>query len=83
MWLALAPFAENPDEVFSIALSLYESIGDRYSQARVHYRMGDRRRDQGNIEESHRLYSLARDIWLSIGLDNLVEQILAPRLANL
>jgi hypothetical protein len=62
---------------------LYQAISDNYSQARVYYRMGDWQRDQGNLEEARRLYSLARDIWLDIGLDTLVEQILTPRLANL
>jgi tetratricopeptide (TPR) repeat protein len=32
--LALAPFSENAEEVFGIALSLYEGIGDQYSLAR-------------------------------------------------
>ena len=31
--LALAPFSENAEEVFRIALSLYEAIGDQYSLA--------------------------------------------------
>jgi hypothetical protein len=30
----LAPFSENAKEVFGIALSLYEDIGDQYSTAR-------------------------------------------------
>ena len=71
------------DEGYRTALSLYQAIGDRYSQARVYYRTGDSKRDQGDAEAARRLYSEARDIWLDIGLEALVEQILDPRLGEL
>ena len=70
------------DEGYRIALTLYQAIGDCYSQARAYYRLGDSQRDQGDAEDARRLYLLASDIWLDIGLESLVEQILAPRLAN-
>ena len=87
--LAISDLARSQDNFseadagYRTALALYQAIGDRYSQARVYYRMGDSQRQQGNREEARRLYGLARETWSGIGLEDLVEQILAPRLADL
>jgi tetratricopeptide (TPR) repeat protein len=64
------------------ALSLYGEVGDRYSLARALYRMGDWHAAQGDPDEAIPLYQRAIGLWRSIGLDDLADQILAPRLSR-
>ncbi len=59
---------------------LYGAIGDRYSMARVLYRMGDWHAEQDQRQPAAELYRQAIDLWRSIGVDELVENILLPRL---
>ena len=60
--------------------TLYTMIGDRYSLARVLYRMGDWHAEQQQAQPAAELYRQAIDLWRSIGVDELVESILLPRL---
>ncbi len=65
---AMAPFAEDPVEVFSVAISLYEDIGDRYSVARGLYYFGLWLGEQGRTEEAQAALARSRDLFLAIGL---------------
>ncbi len=71
-----APAWEN----YSRVRALYTAIGDRYSLARVLYRMGDWHAEQDQRQPAAELYRQAIDLWRSIGVDELVESILLPRL---
>ena len=64
------------------ALHLYAAIADRYSQARVHYRLGDWHAAQEQWAPAITSYEKAIQLWQSIGLDDLVAEILNPRLAE-
>jgi len=44
--------------------------------------MGDWHVEQDHLQEALPLYQQAIDLWRSIGLDDLVEQILLPKLAK-
>ena len=59
---------------------LYEVIGDGYSLARVLYRMGDWNAEQGRKEEAANLYRRAITFWQAIGMEDLANDIIAPRL---
>jgi hypothetical protein len=75
--LAIAPFAEKPAEAFSIAISLYESIGDRYSVARGLYYFGLWLRNQGQVDEAKAAFAQSRDLFLAINVPQaaaIVEQ---------
>jgi tetratricopeptide (TPR) repeat protein len=58
----------------------YAAIGDRYSLGRVLYRMGDWHTGQNQPGEAIPLYLAAIEHWESIGLPDLADQILRPRL---
>lgn len=58
----------------------YTTIGDVYSQARALYRMGDVLVDQQRNSEAIPLYEEAMTRWRSIGMTDLVNSILLPRL---
>ena len=55
-------------------------IQDRYSVARVLYRQGDWHAEQGHAADARGLYVQAIELWSSIGLANLADQIIVPRL---
>ncbi len=65
---------------FQNAFQSYQVIGDGYSQARALYRLGDCAADEKNWNDALQAYRQAEAIWLSIGLDDLVKQILKPRI---
>jgi tetratricopeptide (TPR) repeat protein len=65
---------------FQFALERYQEIGDGYSQARALYRLGDCEKSDGNKEQALKLYKAADAIWRSIGLPDLADQILKPRI---
>jgi tetratricopeptide (TPR) repeat protein len=67
-------------EKYTQVRALYAAIGDRYSLARVLYRMGDWHVEQGQRQPAAEMYRQAIDLWRSIGVDDLVESILMPRL---
>ena len=66
--LALAPFGENAEELFGIALSLYEEIGDRYSVARGLFYFGQWLGQQGQAEEAQAAFAQSRDLFLALGM---------------
>jgi tetratricopeptide (TPR) repeat protein len=68
-------------EDYGLALNLYRAIGDGYSVARALYRLGDCARDEGNWDEALAAYQEAVKLWQAIGADNLIQDILKPRLA--
>ncbi|MBI5034325.1 MAG: tetratricopeptide repeat protein [Chloroflexi bacterium] len=65
---------------FDLAIKAYCDIGDGYSQARVLYRLGDCFADEEKWQDAIQSYRQAEHIWKSIGLDELVAQILSPRI---
>jgi len=66
--LALAPFSENAEEVFGIALSLYEEIGDRYSLARGLYYLAQFLVAQGQTDRAIAALEQCRDLCLAVNL---------------
>ena len=66
--------------LYDQAMHLYRAIDDRYSLARVAYRLGDWHAAQEQRSEAAGYYRQSIEIWTSIGLHDLVEQILVPRL---
>jgi predicted ATPase len=66
---------------FQNAFEIYRNIGDAYSQARALYRLGDCAADGKNWDDALNAYRQAESIWMSIDLADLVQQILAPRIA--
>jgi tetratricopeptide (TPR) repeat protein len=69
--LALAPFSENAEEVFGIALSLYEAIGDQYSSARGLYYYAQFLIAQGQTDKAIAALEQCRDKFLAIHLTDL------------
>jgi tetratricopeptide (TPR) repeat protein len=84
--LTMGDLAKNQEEwdkswqLYEQTLALYHLISDNYSQARVLYRMGDWQAAQGQKAEAAKFYRAAISLWSAIGLNNLIEQILQPRL---
>ncbi|MSP14522.1 MAG: tetratricopeptide repeat protein [Chloroflexi bacterium] len=62
---------------------IFSEIGDRYSLARVLYRMGDWQAEQGHSQEAAPLYQEAISLWQAIGLEELVDTVLRPRLQKM
>ncbi|MDX9993244.1 MAG: hypothetical protein RBS68_14480, partial [Anaerolineales bacterium] len=58
----------------------YQAIDSKYSQARAIYRMADCQKGLGDLEKALSLYKKAYKIWESMGLRDLAEQILKPRI---
>ncbi|NWG35912.1 MAG: tetratricopeptide repeat protein [Chloroflexi bacterium] len=71
---------EGAKKDFQNALYIYRTIGDQYSQARALYRLGDCLSEEEKYEEAVIQYEKAIQLWTSIGLNDLVESILKPRL---
>jgi tetratricopeptide (TPR) repeat protein len=67
---------------YDTALKIYQTIGDRYSEARALYRIGDSAASEKQWTEALRTYQQAANIWREMGLSDLVERILAPRIAQ-
>jgi len=67
---------------FENALKTYQTIGDRYSQGLAYYRIGDCAADRLEHEAALAFYQKAASAWTEIGLSDLVEQILATRIAE-
>jgi tetratricopeptide (TPR) repeat protein len=65
---------------FQYAFDTYKVIGDQYSQARALYRLGDCLTDEENYQEALNKYEQAAQLWRSIGVNDLVESILNPRM---
>ncbi|MGB8214748.1 MAG: NB-ARC domain-containing protein [Anaerolineales bacterium] len=65
---------------FQYALERYKEIGDGYSQARALYRIADCEKDEGNREQALELYKAAYEIWRNIGLLDIANQIIKPRM---
>jgi tetratricopeptide (TPR) repeat protein len=65
---------------FQNAFAMYRNIGDAYSQARALYRLGDCAADEKNWDDVLQFYRQAADLWSSIGMTDLVQQILTPRI---
>jgi tetratricopeptide (TPR) repeat protein len=65
---------------FQNAFKMYRNIGDAYSQARALYRLGDCAADEKNWDDALQFYRQAADLWSSIGMTDLVQQILTPRI---
>jgi tetratricopeptide (TPR) repeat protein len=64
---------------FQNAFNTYKLIGDQYSQARALYRLGDCMSDEERFLEALDYYEQAAQLWHSIGVNDLVESILNPR----
>jgi tetratricopeptide (TPR) repeat protein len=88
VYLALGGIKRSGEDVagarkdFEGALRSYRAIGDRYSEARALYRLGDCAADEEKWDEALAAYRGAEALWRSVGLADLVEQILAPRIAG-
>ncbi len=65
---------------FENALKIYQTIGDQYSQARALYRLGDCFSDEEKYKDALAQYEKAAQLWLAIGVNDLVENILKPRI---
>jgi tetratricopeptide (TPR) repeat protein len=65
---------------FENALQVYRMIGDQYSQARALYRLGDCFSGEEKYGEAIAQYENAIQLWTAIGITDLVESILKPRL---
>ena len=65
---------------FQTALQTYRHIGDQYSQARALYRLGDCELGEHQPAKAFAAYQEAADLWNRIGLSDLVQQILVPRI---
>ncbi|OQA93961.1 MAG: hypothetical protein BWY25_03066 [Chloroflexi bacterium ADurb.Bin222] len=61
-----------------LALETYRIIGDRYSEARALYRLGDCALAEGRAQDAIELYQQAMELWSAIGLEDLVKDILLP-----
>ena len=66
--LAMAPISENAKEVFGIALSLYEDIGDQYSLARGLFHYAQFLASQGQTDKAIAALEQCRDKCLSVNL---------------
>ncbi len=64
------------------ALETYQIIGDQYSQARALYRLGDCAMEEDEYAAAMKYYEKASRIWVGIGLEDLVENILKPRIED-
>jgi len=69
--LAVAPFSENPEEVFGIASSLCEAIGDQYSLARGLYYYAQFLIAQGQTDKAIAALEQCRDKFMAIHLTDL------------
>jgi len=69
-------------ENFRSALASYQTIGDLYSQARALYRLGDCDADEAKWRDAVVAYRQAAQIWNDLGMTNLVDEILRPRIEN-
>ena len=65
---------------FENALKTYQIIGDQYSQARAYYRLGDCLSDEEKYKDALIQYEKAVQLWTAIGVTDLVESILKPRI---
>lgn len=65
---------------FQNAFDVYRLIGDQYSQARALYRLGDIFSDEEKYQDALNFYEQASVLWKSIGVLDLVESILNPRI---
>ena len=65
---------------FENALKVYQRIGDQYSQARALYRLGDCLSDEEKYKDALAQYEKASQLWTAIGVTDLVESILKPRI---
>ena len=66
--LALAPFSENAEEVFEIALSLYEGIGSTYGLARGLFYYAQFLAAQGQTDQAIAALEQCRDKCLAVNL---------------
>ena len=66
---------------FENSLKVYRMIGDQYSQARALYRLGDCLSDEEKYKEALENYEKAAQLWKAIGVNDLVDSILMPRIA--
>ena len=67
-------------QYYTQAQQHYATIEDVYSQARVLYRMGDALVEQQRKKEAIPFYEAAIARWRAIGMTDLVDSILLPRL---
>ena len=67
---------------YAAALAGYQAVGDAYSCARVYYRQGDWHAEQSRWPQSLDLYEKAAALWENVGLRDMVEQIIQPRIAR-
>jgi hypothetical protein len=65
---AFDPISENAEEVFGIALSLYEGIGDQYSLARGLFYYAQFLAAQGQTDKAIAALEQCRDKFLTINL---------------
>jgi tetratricopeptide (TPR) repeat protein len=65
---------------FQNAFDIYCMIGDQYSQGRALYRLGDCLSDEEKYKEAITQYEKAIQLWMAIGITDLVESILKPRI---
>ena len=73
---------EGAKQEYFNALKLFQTIGDRYSQARALYRLGDCLTDEEKFSEALETYEKAAVLWQQVGVDDLVESILKPRIES-
>jgi len=73
--LALAPFSENTEEVFRIALSLYEGIGDRYSIARGLYYLGLYLYRQNQPNKAHTVLRQSLEMFEALDLPSVAATV--------
>ena len=66
--LALAPFSENAEEMFRIALSLYEAIGGQYSTARGLFYYAQFLASKGQRDKAIAALEQCRDKCLAVNL---------------
>jgi tetratricopeptide (TPR) repeat protein len=69
-------------ETYSAALRLYAQIGDGYSVARALYRLGDCDMQEKEWAAALERFREAARLWQRIHADGLVQEILAPRIAE-
>ncbi|MFH1908365.1 MAG: NB-ARC domain-containing protein [Chloroflexota bacterium] len=62
------------------ALKAYQAIGDQYSQGRALYRLGDCFAEEKKYTDALKYYERAAAHWGAIGVNELVESILKPRM---
>jgi tetratricopeptide (TPR) repeat protein len=70
--LALAPLKENAEEVFGIALSLYEDIGNNYSIARGLYYLGLYLRRQNQTDKARAVLRQSLELFETLDLPPFV-----------